>query len=55
MNKNRHIICELQESFAKYDYSKAINLISTIMNRIRIQSKVIGLVKNSSFGFRKFR
>jgi len=37
MNKNRHIIGELQEFFANNDASKAINSISTIMNSIRIQ------------------
>ena len=36
MNKNRHIIGELQEFFANNDASKAINNISTIMNSIRI-------------------
>ena len=41
MNKNRHIIGELQDFFANNDASKAINSISTIMNNIRIQSKVI--------------
>lgn len=30
MNKNRHIICELQESFANNDSSKIINRMSTI-------------------------
>ena len=39
MNKNRHIIGELQEFFANNDSSKAINSISTIMNSIRIQGK----------------
>lgn len=51
MNKNRHIIGELQEFFAKNDSSKAINSISTIMNSIRIQSKVIGSVKNPNCKF----
>ena len=51
MNKNRHIICELQEFFANNDASKAINSISTIMNSLRIQSKVIGLVKNPNCKF----
>lgn len=49
MNKNRHIIRELQEFFANNDSSKAINSISTIMNSIRIQSKVIGSVNMSQF------
>ena len=51
MNKNRHIICELQEFFANNDACKAINSISTIMNSLRIQSKVIGLVKNPKCKF----
>ena len=51
MNKNRHIICELQDFFANNDASKAINSISTIMNSLRIQSKVIGLVKNPNCKF----
>ena len=51
MNKNRHIIGELQEFFANNDASKAINSISTIMNSIRIQSKVIGSVKNPNSKF----
>lgn len=51
MNKNRHIIGELQEFFANNDASKAINSISTIMNSIRIQSKVIGSVKNPNCKF----
>ena len=47
LNKNRHIICELQEFFANNDAGKAINSsnkqhINTIMNSIRKQSKVIG-------------
>ena len=46
MNKNRHIIGELQAFFTNNDTSKAINNISTIMNSIKIQSKVIGSVKN---------
>lgn len=36
MDKNRHIIGELQESFANNDSGKAINSISTIINSIRI-------------------
>ncbi len=51
MNKNRYIIGELQEFFANNDSSKAINSISTIMNSIRIQSKVIGSVKNPNCKF----
>ena len=38
MNKDRHIIGELQEFFANNDASKAIKSISAIMNSIRIQS-----------------
>ena len=51
MNKNRHIISELQEFFANNDSSQAINSISTIMNSIRIQNKVIGSVKNPNYKF----
>ena len=51
MNKNRHIIGELQAFFTNNDASKAINCISTIMNSIRIQSKVIGSVKNPNCKF----
>lgn len=51
MDKNRHIIGELQEFFANNDAGKAINEISIIINDIRIQSKVIGLVKNLNCKF----
>lgn len=51
MDKNRHIISELQQFFANNDASKAINSISTIMSSIRIQSKVIGSVKNPNCKF----
>ena len=51
MNKNRHIIGELQAFFTNNDASKAINSISTIMNSIRIQSKVIGTIKNPNCKF----
>ena len=44
MNKNRHIFGELQEFFVNNDSSKAIN-------SIRIQSKVIGSVKNPNCKF----
>lgn len=54
MNKNRHIIGELQEFFANNDSGKAINSISTI-NSIRIQSKVIGSVKNPNCKFTCFQ
>lgn len=37
--------------FANNDSSKTINSISTIMNSIRIQSKVIGSVKNPNCKF----
>ncbi len=51
MNKNRHTIGELQAFFRNNDASKAINSISTIMNSIRIQSKVFGSVKNPNCKF----
>lgn len=51
MNRNRHIISEHQEFFAKNDSSKAINRISIIMNSIRIQSKAIESVKKSNCKF----
>ena len=51
MNKNRHIIGELQEFFANKDSGKAINSLSTVMNSIRIQSKVIGSVKSLNYKF----
>lgn len=51
MNKNRHIIGELQAFFTNNDASKAINSTSAIMNSIRIQSKVIGSVKNPNCKF----
>lgn len=44
MKKNRHFIGDLHVFFANNDASKAINSISTIMNCIRIQSKVIRLL-----------
>lgn len=37
MNKNRHIIGELQELFANNDASKAVNSISTIMDSMRMR------------------
>ncbi len=51
MNKNRHIISELQDFFKDNDDSKAIYHISKIMNSITIQSKVIGSVKNPNCKF----
>lgn len=55
MHKNRHIVGEVQEFFANNDASKAIYCILTIMNSIRIQSKIIGLVKNPNRKFTTFR
>ena len=51
MNKNRHIVGELQDFFANNDVGKAINSISTIMSSIKIQSEVIGSVKNTNCKF----
>ncbi len=51
MNKNRHIISELQAFFKDNDDSSAIYHISKIMNSLTIQSKVIGSVKNHNCKF----
>ena len=51
MNKNRHIISELQEFFENNEATNAITSISTIMKSLRIQSKVIGSVKNHNCKF----
>lgn len=51
MNKNRHIISELQNFFANNNAGMAIYSISTIMNSIRIQSNVIGQARNLNCKF----
>ena len=55
MNKNRHIIGELQDFFEDKDSNKAISSISTIMNSIRLQSRTIGSVKNLNSRFTCFQ
>ena len=51
MNKNRQIISELQSFFKHNDASKAIKSITTVMNSLSIQSKVVGPVKNPNCKF----
>ena len=51
MNKNRQIISELQSFFKHNDASKAIKSITTVMDSLTIQSKVVGPVKNPNCKF----
>ena len=51
MNKNRQIISELQSFFKHNNASKAIKSITTVMNSLTLQSKVVGPVKNPNCKF----
>ena len=51
MNINRQIISELQSFFKYNDTSKAIKSITTVMDSLTIQSKVVGPVKNPNCKF----
>lgn len=51
MNKNRHIIGELQDFFKHDDASNAIQSIISKMNSLVIQSKVVGPEKNPNCKF----
>jgi len=51
MNKNRHILSELQDFFKQNDASKAIQAITSTAKNITLQSKVIGPEKNSNCKF----
>lgn len=51
MNKNRHIISEIQSFFKENDATAAIQHISRVMKSIVIQDKVIGTVKNHNCKF----
>lgn len=51
MDKNRQIISELQGFFKHNDASKAIRSITTVMDSLTIQSRVVGPVKNPNCKF----
>lgn len=51
MNKNRQIISELKDYFQHSDAGKAIKSITTVMESITIQSKVVGPVKKPNCKF----
>lgn len=51
MNKNRQIISELKSFFKYNDASKAIKSITTVMDSLTIQSRVVGPVKNPDCKF----
>ena len=46
MNKNRQIISELKDFFKHNDASRAINAVNNVMERLVIQAKTVGPVKN---------
>ena len=51
MNKNRQIISELKDFFKHNDFSKAVNAVSRVMDRLVIQAKTVGPVKNPNCKF----
>ena len=51
MNKNRQIISELKDFFKHYDSSKAVNAVSNVMDKLVIQAKTVGPVKNPNCKF----
>ena len=46
MNKNRQIISELKYFFKHNDSSKAVNVVNNVMDKLVIQAKTVGPVKN---------
>lgn len=44
MNKNRQIISELKDFFKHNDASSAINAVNNVMERLVIQTKMVGPV-----------
>ena len=51
MNKNRQIISELKDFFKHNDASRAINAVNNVMERLVIQAKTVGPVKNPNCKF----
>jgi len=51
MDKNRQIISELKDFFKHNDASRAIKAITTVMERLVIQAKTVGPVKNPNCKF----
>ena len=51
MNKNRQIISELKDFFKHKDSSKAVNAVNNVMDRLVIQAKTVGPVKNPNCKF----
>ena len=51
MNKNRQIISELKDFFKHNDSSKAVNAVNKVMERLVIQAKTLGPVKNPNCKF----
>lgn len=51
MNKNRQIISELKDFFKHNDSSKAVNAVNRVMDRLAIQAKTVGPVKNPNCKF----
>ena len=51
MNKNRQIISEFKDFFKHNDASRAINAVNNVMERLVIQAKTVGPVKNPNCKF----
>lgn len=51
MNKNRQIISELKDFFKHNDSGKAVNAVSNVMDKLVIQAKTVGPVKNPNCKF----
>lgn len=51
MNKNRQIISELKDFFKHNDANRAINAVNNVMERLVIQAKTVGPVKNPNCKF----
>ena len=51
MDKNRQIISELKDYFKHNDSSKAVNEVNNVMDRLVIQAKTVGPVKNPNCKF----
>lgn len=51
MNKNRQIISGLKDFFKHNDSSKAVNAVSNVMDKLVIQAKTVGPVKNPNCKF----
>ena len=51
MNKNRQIISELKDYFKHNDSSKAVNAVNKVMEKLVIQARTMGPVKNPNCKF----